>query len=65
MASKHYYLFGWRIWSIVIDTEEEEENENIETDHALTAHIQAADGNSPAFGFTPWMPDYIDWRHTE
>lgn len=69
MAAKHYYLFGIRIWSVIIEmeTEEEtEESEEIETDeYSLAAYVNITDKEPPAFGFTPWTPDYIDWRHAE
>ena len=55
MQSKHYYLFGWRIFTIMVDLEEEVEEE---TDTSLGANIQLSDGNPPAFGFTPWSPYY-------
>ena len=67
MAAKHYYLFGIRIWTVVIDIDvEEDEIENIETDeYTLAAQTTIADNEPPAFGFTPWTPDYMDWEDTK
>lgn len=62
MAAKHYYLFGLRIWTVVIDTSDEELEE---VDSTLAATIALADNEPPAFGFTPWTPDYMDWEDTK
>lgn len=63
MATKHYYLFNWRIWSVVIDVPEaEEEIEELEeevdgTGTTLSAAITLSADDRPAFGFTPWTPE--------
>lgn len=64
MATKCYYLFGIRVWTVIDDTDLEEE-EALEADSPLTVQSTIADGNPPGFGFTPWTPDYMDWKHTE
>ena len=63
MASKHYYLFGIPVWTIITATEETDEFE--EADATLAAQITVADNTPPAFGFTPWTPNYIDWEDTK
>jgi hypothetical protein len=61
MAQKHYYLFKWRIWSVIVDDDEEEveevEEEADGTGTTLTAAITLSDNDRPAFGFTPWTPE--------
>ena len=63
MATKHYYLFNVRIWSVVVDVPEaEEELEEVEeeadgTGTTLTAAITLSADDRPAFGFTPWTPE--------
>jgi hypothetical protein len=52
MATKCYYLFGIRIWTVIDDSDLEEELE--ETDSTLTVMSQLDNGLPPAFGFTPW-----------
>jgi len=52
MATKCYYLFGIRIWTIIDDSDLEEELD--ETDSTLTVMSQLDNGSPPAFGFTPW-----------
>lgn len=65
MAAKHYYLFGIRIWSVIIEMETEEEEELEMDEYSLAAQTNVNESAPPAFGFTPWTPDYIDWRHAE
>jgi hypothetical protein len=61
MAQKHYYLFKWRIWSVIIDGDEEEveevEEEADGTATTLSAAITLSADDRPAFGFTPWTPE--------
>lgn len=63
MATKHYYLFNWRIWSVVVDVPEAEEEEIEEVEEAdgtattLSAAITLSADDRPAFGFTPWTPE--------
>jgi len=61
MAQKHYYLFKWRIWSVIVDGEEEEveevEEEADGTATTLSAAITLSADDRPAFGFTPWTPE--------
>ena len=62
MASKHYYLFGIKIWSVIIEIPETEEVEEIEddpdgTNTTLSAAITLSADDKPAFGFTPWTPE--------
>ena len=64
MAAKHYYLFGVRIWTVVIDMTDETEEEP-EDEYTLAAQTTMADNEPPAFGFTPWTPDYMDWEDTK
>lgn len=66
-SQKHYYLFGLRIWSVVIDVPEDAEAEEIEDETdgsgtSLSAAITLSADDKPAFGFTPWTPDYMDWE---
>lgn len=64
MAQKHYYLFGIRVWSVVIEMEEEEVEEVEEEGIApLSAAITLSADDRPAFGFTPWTPEpWGDWE---
>jgi hypothetical protein len=62
MAQKHYYLFKWRIWSVIIDIPEAEDEEEVEeeadgTATTLSAAITLSADDRPAFGFTPWTPE--------
>jgi hypothetical protein len=61
MAQKHYYLFKWRIWSVIVDGDEEEveevEEEADGTATTLSAAITLSADDRPAFGFTPWTPE--------
>ena len=61
MAQKHYYLFKWRIWSVIVDGQEEEveevEEEADGTATTLSAAITLSADDRPAFGFTPWTPE--------
>lgn len=63
--SKHYYLFSWRIWSIIEEVEieaiEEVEEDEAETytDHKLDGSQTLSAGDVPLFGFTPFTPHWI------
>jgi len=61
MPQKHYYLFKWRIWSIIVDAQEEDELEEVEeadgTATTLSAFIALPADERPHFGFTPWTPE--------
>jgi hypothetical protein len=62
MAQKHYYLFKWRIWSVIIDIPEAEDEEEVEeeadgTATTLSAAVTLSADDRPAFGFTPWTPE--------
>ena len=62
MASKHYYLFNIRVWSVVIEMPEAEEIEEVDeeaegTGTTLSAAITLSADDRPAFGFTPWTPE--------
>lgn len=64
LASKHYYLFGWRIWSVVIETHaddvEETDEDEIEVASApLDGTHTLSAGDTPMIGFTPWTPHWI------
>ena len=52
MATKCYYLFGIRIWTIIDDSDLEEEV--VESDYTLGVMSQLDNGLPPMFGFTPW-----------
>lgn len=70
MPQKHYYLFGIRIWSVVITADEIEEVDETEeteadgTNTTLSAAITLSADDKPAFGFTPWTPEpwADDWE---
>jgi hypothetical protein len=68
MSEKHYYLFGLRVWSIIVevqdDAEEEiEENDDPADGHALSAAVTLSADDRPGFGFTPWTPEpWGDWE---
>lgn len=62
MPQKHYYLFGKRVWSVVITLDETDEVEETEeetdgTGTTLSAAITLSADDRPAFGFTPWTPE--------
>jgi rRNA maturation endonuclease Nob1 len=61
MASKHYYLFNIRVWSVVIEMPEAEEIEEVDEEAegtgTLSAAITLSADDRPAFGFTPWTPE--------
>jgi hypothetical protein len=66
LASKHYYLFNVRIWSVVVETsaedvEETEDEDEIEAtlDHKLDGSHTLSANDAPMFGFTPWTPHWI------
>lgn len=65
LASKHYYLFGWRIWSVVVEThaedveDAEDEETEVTIDHKLDASQTLSAGDVPLFGFTAWTPHWI------
>jgi hypothetical protein len=65
LASKHYYLFGWRIWSVVVETHAEDvedtDDDEVETtlDHKLDSSMTLSADDAPGFGFTPWTPHWI------
>lgn len=58
---KSYYLFKWRVWSIVVEPEPEvEEVEEVEPGTgALNSYIAPA-GDWPGFGFITNTPYYDD-----
>lgn len=57
-AIKSYFLFKWRIWSVVVEGAEEELEEETEEGTApLSAAITLSADDRPAFGFTPWTPE--------
>lgn len=68
LASKHYYLFGWRIWSVVVETHAEDveidENEEAEIEGVapLSASTTIDGGGMVAFGFTPFTPHWIEYE---
>lgn len=61
MYEKHYYLFGIKVWSVVItqpETEEETtEDEELPSGSSLSAYMTLSADDRPAFGFTPWTPE--------
>ncbi len=65
LASKHYYLFGWRIWSVVVEThaediEETDDDDEVEVglDHKLDASMTLSANDVPTFGFvTPYYDE--------
>lgn len=66
LASKHYYLFGWRIWSVVVETHaedveeiEDDDETEVSLDHKLDSSITLGAGDVPMFGFTPFTPHWI------
>ena len=65
LASKHYYLFGWRIWSVVVETHaedvEDDDEDEIEVglDRSLDASTTISAGDVPMIGFTPWTPHWV------
>lgn len=65
LASKHYYLFGLRVWSVVVETHAEDvedtEDDEVEVglDHKLDSSITIGANDAPMFGFTPWTPHWI------
>lgn len=67
LASKHYYLFGWRIWSVVVEThaqdveetDEDEDETEVSLEHKLDSSITLGAGDVPMFGFTPFTPHWI------
>ena len=64
LASKHYYLFGLRVWSVVVEThaedvEDEEDEVEVGLDRSLDASTTISAGDVPMIGFTPWTPHWI------
>jgi hypothetical protein len=66
LASKHYYLFSIRVWSVVVemhaeDVEETDEDDDIEVglDHKLDGSQTLSAGDVPMFGFTPFTPHWV------
>lgn len=63
MPQKHYYLFGIRIWSVVVTADEVEEVEETDeaeadgTNTSLDSYITPPMEARPMFGFTPWTPE--------
>ncbi len=62
MPQKHYYLFKWRIWSVIIEDPEADEVEELEieadgTNTSLDSYITPPTEARPQFGFTPWTPE--------
>lgn len=69
MAKKTYYLFGIKIWSVIVELDPDQDSEDTEeedttpvADGGLSASTTISDGNPPPFGFTPWTPDFMDWE---
>jgi hypothetical protein len=71
MTAKHYYLFGLRVWSVVIEAPEvvDDESDELEieadgSNTSLDSYITPATEARPQFGFTPWtpMPWSDDWE---
>ncbi len=57
-AIRSYFLFKWRIWSVVVEGAEEELEEEAEDGIApLSASVTLSADDRPAFGFTPWTPE--------
>lgn len=63
LASKHYYLFGLRVWSVIVETHaedvEEEEEVEVGVDRGLDSSMTLSAGDVPMIGFTPWTPHWI------
>jgi len=66
LASKHYYLFGLRVWSVVVemhaeDVEETEDDDEVEVglDHKLDSSMTLSANDAPMIGFTPWTPHWV------
>ena len=65
LASKHYYLFNIRVWSVVVemhaeDVEEEDDEVEVGLDHKLDSSMTLSAGDTPMFGFTDNRPYYGD-----
>lgn len=66
LASKHYYLFGWRIWSVVVETHaedvEDSDDDEVEVglDHKLDSSMTLSADDRPSFGFNAWTPHYLE-----
>lgn len=66
LASKHYYLFGWRVWSVIVEMHAEDVEVDDETDEdepegvaPLSASTTIDGGGLVPFGFTPFTPHWI------
>ena len=63
LASKHYYLFSIRVWSVVVETEAEDvevEDEEIDPGVShLSASMTLSADDVPMIGFTPWTPHWV------
>ena len=70
-AVKSYFLFKWRIWSVVTtiaeeDTEEIDEDTEEEGTAPLDASVTLSANDKPQFGFTPWSTnDTAAWLWEE
>lgn len=61
--AKHYYLFSWRVWSVVIEAEEADDETEVEEEaesYELGTTIIQVNEERPDFGFTPWTPHYLE-----
>ena len=74
MASKHYFLFGIRVWSVVVEMPEAAEVEEIEeiedepdgTNTQIAGSSTLSADDKPQFGFTPWSTnDTAAWLWEE
>lgn len=58
-TSKHYYLYKFLLWTVVVESDEVEVEESYEgSGEALTAHL-GQPGEMPDFGFTAWTPHWV------
>lgn len=68
LASKHYYLFNIRIWSVIVEMHEQESDELEESESddepsgSTSVYIQQPLEAPPAFGFTPFTPHWVEYE---